>query len=97
MEDGWVLAQALQHFGNDRSKALPAFDKVRVPYYHRMYEHLGKQAARRAAKLQEVEAEKGGLTEEERVKVKVIREGNDMSWIYQNHIGRVWESAVGDL
>lgn len=97
MEDGWVLAQALQHFGNDPSKALPLFDRIRVPYYHRMYEHLTAQAEKKVAKLAELEVGTGGLTEEERVKVKVIREGKDMSWIYQHHIGRVWDSALAEL
>lgn len=97
MEDGWVLAQALQHFGNDTSKALPLFDRIRVPYYHRMYEYLSAQAEKRAAKLAELEVGTAGLTEEERVKVKVIREGKDMSWIYQHHIGRVWDSALSEL
>lgn len=94
MEDGWVLAQALRHFGNDTSKALPVFDKVRVPYYHRMYEHLADVAAKRAAKVRDLgEAD----SEEERVKIKVIREGKDMSWIYQNNIGTVWEDVLAEL
>lgn len=110
MEDGWVLAQALRHFGNDTGKALPVFDKVRVPYYHRMYEHLADVAAKRAAKLRTLEEEEeeeqgeqqgGGqgekTSEEEKVKIKVIREGKDMSWIYQNDIEKVWESALAEL
>lgn len=97
MEDGWVLAQALRHYGNDTRRALALFDRVRVPYYSRMYEHLAGEAGRRSARLRELEVGTGGLTEEERVKVKVIREGKDMSWIYQNHIGRVWESALAEL
>lgn len=92
-----MLAQALRHFGNDTSRALPLFDRVRVPYYSRMYEYLRGEGAKRAAKLAEREASPGGLTEEERVRVKVIKEGKDMSWIYHNHIGRVWEAAVAEM
>lgn len=97
MEDGWVIAQALRRFGNDTAKALRLFDRVRVPYYSRMYEHLAGEASKRSERLRELEVGTGGLTEEERVKIKVIREGKDMSWIYQNHIGRVWESALAEL
>ncbi|ROW13022.1 hypothetical protein VPNG_05902 [Cytospora leucostoma] len=97
MEDGWVLAQALRRYGNDRARAAGLFDAVRVPYYSRMYEHLSGEAGRRSARLRELEVGNGGLTEEDRVKVKVIREGGDMSWIYQNNIGKVWEGALAEL
>ena len=97
MEDGWVLAQALRHYKNDRVQALSLFDRIRLPYYHRMYEYLAGEAAKRSAKLKEVELGTGGLTEEDRVKIKVIKEGSDMSWIYQNHIGKVWENALVGL
>ncbi|ROV99062.1 hypothetical protein VMCG_06630 [Cytospora schulzeri] len=97
MEDGWVLAQALRHYGNDTGRALALFDRVRVPYYSRMYKHLAGMAEKRSARLRELEVGTGGLTEEEKVKVKVIREGADMSWVYQNNIGKVWESALSEL
>lgn len=97
MEDGWVIAQALRHFGNDTRRALALFDRIRVPYYSRMYEYLGDMAAKRAAKLAEGVASPEGLTEEDRVKVKVIREGKDMSWIYQHNIGKVWEETLADV
>lgn len=108
MEDGWVLAQALRRYGNDTSRALPLFDRIRVPYYSRMYEYLGGQGKLRAEKLAKLERDivtKDGESEEEverrkeeeKIKIKVIKEGGDMSWIYQNHIGKVWEAAVGEL
>ncbi|KUI56264.1 3-hydroxybenzoate 6-hydroxylase [Cytospora mali] len=97
MEDGWVLAQALRHYGNDVGKAVALFNRVRVPYYHRMYEHLAGEAEKRKTRLRELELSTGGLTEDDRVKVKVIKEGKDMSWIYQNNIGKVWESALSEL
>lgn len=106
MEDGWVVAQALRRYGawddkdggrRRRAAAAALFDRIRVPYYSRMYEYLGAQAAKRAARLAELEATEGGATEEERVRVKTIREGKDMGWIYQHDIGRVWEETVAQL
>jgi salicylate hydroxylase len=55
MEDGWILAQALALFGNDLSKALPLFDKIRLPYYARMYAHLEEQWLKRAESLRKAE------------------------------------------
>lgn len=101
MEDGWVIAQALRHSGNDRHRALALFDRVRVPYYHRMYEWLDAGAKKRAAKLAELGAAGVGVngrpSEEERVKTKIIKEGGDMSWIYQHNIANVWESTLDEM
>lgn len=97
MEDGWVLAQALREVGNEKAKALEMFDRVRVPYYHRMYEHLAGVATNRAAKVKDLVDSGEGDSEEARVKIKVIREGKDMSWIYQNNIAKVWEEALKEL
>lgn len=96
MEDGWVLAQALKYFGNDRSKALSLFDRIRLPYYSRMYEYLENAGAARQERLRELEA-KGGATDDDRVRLKVIKEGKDMTWIYEHDIGKTWESAVAEL
>lgn len=97
MEDGWVVAQALRRYGNDGRRALALFDRIRVPYYSRMYEYLGGQATKRAARLAELDVVEGGATEEERVKIKIIREGKDMGWIYQHNIGKVWEETLAEL
>ncbi|KAH9917989.1 uncharacterized protein B0H18DRAFT_883247 [Fomitopsis serialis] len=95
MEDGWVLAQALRHYRNDVHRALPLFDRIRLPYYARMYAHLQGQAAQRAAKLAELGE---SPSYDDRVRVKIIKDGgSDMSWIYGNHIGRVWEDAISAL
>ncbi|ORY62683.1 uncharacterized protein BCR38DRAFT_346045 [Pseudomassariella vexata] len=96
MEDGWVLAQTLSYFRNDLRKALSLFDEIRLPYYHRMYEHLDAMARGRRTRLEELERE-GTDAEEERVRIKAIREGEDMDWIYRNDIGRVWEQIVSRL
>lgn len=97
MEDGWVIAQALALTGNDRNQALALFDRVRVPYYHRMYAYLAAGAQKRAAKLAEVGPDGEGPSEEERVKTKLFKEDVDMSWIYQNNIAKVWESTLEEL
>lgn len=90
MEDGWILAQALAYYKNDLSKALPLFDEIRVPYYRRMYAHLKDEARRKNTRLEGLESP----NEEERVRVKVVKAGKNMEWIYENDIGRVWEEAV---
>ncbi|OJD36923.1 salicylate hydroxylase [Diplodia corticola] len=93
MEDGWVLAQALAYFQNDTAKALPLFDAIRLPYYARMYAHLASEASRRVQKLQEI----GSPSFDERVANKIIVDGGaDMSWIYANDIGAVWDEALVD-
>ncbi|KAK8044810.1 monooxygenase [Apiospora rasikravindrae] len=95
MEDGWVLARALEHFRNDLGRALPLFDRVRVPYYSRMYAHLARQAAGRKARLEEM----GGETSyDELVRNKIITDGGeDMSWIYMHDIGAVWADTLEEL
>ncbi|KAK7992325.1 hypothetical protein PG988_001119 [Apiospora saccharicola] len=91
MEDGWVLARALEHFRNDLTRALPLFDKIRLPYYSRMYAHLERQAARRVARLKEI----GDPTYDDHIRGKIITDGvGDMSWIYMHDIGAVWADAV---
>lgn len=96
MEDGWVLAQALARFRNDRKRALELFDAVRLPYYARMYAHLGSEAARRKAKLEEIEGTSGREPSfDERVANKIIVDGGvDMSWIYEHDVGATWQGWV---
>ncbi|KAI0384480.1 FAD/NAD(P)-binding domain-containing protein [Hypomontagnella monticulosa] len=94
MEDGWILAQALEYWKNDTSKALPMFDAVRLPYYSRMYAYLASEADRRATKLKALR----DPTFDDRVKNKIITDGGkDMSWIYQHNIGAVWKEWVERL
>ena len=92
IEDGWVLAQALKHYRNDVHKALPLFNRIRLPYYARMYKHLAgvaEQRNNRERKLGE------NPTYDDRVRAKIFNEGgSDMSWIYLNNIGKVWSDAM---
>jgi salicylate hydroxylase len=94
MEDGWILAQCLEFFGNDLNKALPLFDQIRLSYYARMYTHLAFEVARRAKNLEVI----GNPSFDEKVANKIISDGGvDMSWIYDNDIERVWNCAVQEL
>ena len=97
MEDGWVLAQALALCRRDRRRrALDLFAAVRLPYYARMYAHLGAEAARRAARLAEIRRAEGRPPSfDERVANKVIHDGGaDMSWIYEHDVGATWREFV---
>jgi salicylate hydroxylase len=94
MEDGWVLAQALALYRNRLPDALALFNAIRLPYYSRMYQHLAREAARRAKKLEDL----GNPTFDQRVANKVIADGGtDMSWIYENNIEETWKHAVQSL
>ncbi|KAI1453962.1 FAD/NAD(P)-binding domain-containing protein [Annulohypoxylon moriforme] len=94
IEDGYILARALEYWKNDTSKALPLFDAIRLPYYSRMYAHLASEAEKRALKLKAL----GDPTFDERVKNKIITDGGkDMSWIYKNDIGAVWKDCARQL
>ncbi|CAO2658838.1 Nn.00g065610.m01.CDS01 [Neocucurbitaria sp. VM-36] len=94
MEDGWILVQSLSYFANNPSKALPLFNKIRLPYYSRMYAHLASEAKRRAKKLKTL----GDPSFDERVASNIITDGGvDMSWIYENDISATWRQAVGVL
>ncbi|EME43156.1 monooxygenase-like protein [Dothistroma septosporum NZE10] len=91
MEDGWCLAQALKRTRNALSQALPLFNKIRLPYYSKMYAHLDQVAERKVLNLKKIE--NPGF--DDRVRNKVIKTGGqDMEWIYGNDIGRVWEQSI---
>ncbi|KAK8084499.1 hypothetical protein PG997_005770 [Apiospora hydei] len=95
MEDGWVLARALEHCRNDLGRALPLFERVRRPYYSRMYAHLARQAEVRRARLEELGGE---ASYDDRVRSKIITDGGeDMAWIYRHDIGAVWADVLGRL
>ena len=92
IEDGWVLAQALKYYLNDLHQALPLFNRIRLPYYSRMYEHLSGVAGQRMNRERNLGA---NATYDERVRAKLFHEGGiDMAWIYRNDIGKVWEHEI---
>lgn len=65
-----------------------------MPYYRRMYSYLGAEAQNRQVQLRELG---DAASEEDRVRIKTIKSGTNMDWIYQNNIGMVWEHAIGEL
>lgn len=94
MEDGWILAQALERFCNDLSPALALFNATRLPYYSRMYQYLAEEATRRATRLEELEVP----TFDQRIRNKItVVGGTDMSWIYENDIEATWKLAVSTI
>ncbi|PSS12635.1 hypothetical protein M430DRAFT_145036 [Amorphotheca resinae ATCC 22711] len=92
LEDGWILARALEHTRSARkplSEALKIFDEIRSPYYLRMYEYLDEQK-------RIVEETHAGRTFEERLQMKVDAfVGEDkLAWIYENDIEEVWKAYL---
>lgn len=94
MEDGWVFARSLKASRNNVSEALSLFNKIRLPYYSRMYAHLAEVSEQRELRLRKL----GTPSAEECVRNKVISlGGQNMQWIYGNHIGKVWNESVGSM
>lgn len=91
MEDGWVLAQSLQASRNKLQQALSQFNRIRLPYYSQMYAYLANLAKQREQRLQKLDVPSA----EDRVRNKVINPGGqNMQWIYGNHIGKVWSESL---
>lgn len=91
MEDGWVLAKALELCGNNLNEALPIFNQIRLPYYSRMYTHLETEAKHKSLTLSRLPSP----TDDDRVRVKIIKSGGgDMQWIYGNDIEKVWTESM---
>ena len=95
MEDGWILARCLEHFKNDREKALNLFNEIRLPYYARMYAYLREQGEKRREKLKREDGKEASF--EEKVRAKVIGGEGGLEWIYGNDIERVWREAIGEV
>lgn len=97
MEDGWVLAQSLSLFRNDANKALTLFNKIRLPYYARMYAYLADVAVKKRKKLDE-ESSGREPTFDERVRSKVISDGGgELDWIYSHDIKTTWIASIASL
>ena len=95
MEDGYILARALEHTrssGQPISEALEIFNTIRSPYYLRMYEYLDQQKQN----VIKAKASNPNQTFEDGLKVRLAAfdGGESMKWIYGNDIGEVWESYL---
>ncbi|KAL2822664.1 hypothetical protein BJX63DRAFT_427220 [Aspergillus granulosus] len=109
MEDGWILARALEleysrngggnstNSGIDTAttirNALRIFQRIRGPYYERMYDFL----ATREKHLQGTRKE-GEAGFESIIKARVAGlgfvAGGKMDWIYKNDIEKVWKDYL---
>lgn len=95
MQDGWILARAIEHtrFSNNNVKAaLDIFDKIRSPYYARMYQYLDQQKT----KTQTANAANPGQSFESSLRARVNSFGGEekLEWIYGNDIEGVWKEFL---
>ncbi|OJJ01300.1 hypothetical protein ASPVEDRAFT_150132 [Aspergillus versicolor CBS 583.65] len=96
MEDGWILARAIEHSINSRTvlkDALEIFQRIRGPYYERMYEFLDRKG-------KEIQESRNGTDFDSIIKVRVQGfglSGGTLDWIYKNDIEEVWRAyAAGE-
>lgn len=92
MEDGWILARALEYTQSRSlpvSEALEIFNTVRSPYYAKMYEHLDESEGR----LRRSREESPSFDEFLRAKIKYFLYG-DKDFIYKNDIQKAWEHYI---
>ncbi|CAG7950984.1 unnamed protein product [Penicillium olsonii] len=92
MEDGWILARALeltQNAAHPVEKALEIFDEIRSPYYLRMYRHLDENKA----KMQQVQNENEDFNVILQSKIDTFLYG-DKDFIYKNDIEEVWANYI---
>ncbi|OGE50474.1 hypothetical protein PENARI_c017G03684 [Penicillium arizonense] len=89
MEDGWILARALErtrftsHHARD---ALKIFESIRSPYYNKMYQNLDESKSR----TQKFQAENEDFDAILQYKIDSFLYG-DKDFIYKNDIKKVWE------
>ncbi|KAJ5177376.1 Monooxygenase FAD-binding [Penicillium coprophilum] len=92
MEDGWILARALEltRFASHPARdALEIFEQIRSPYYAKMYQHLDEIHD----KTQQLLAEEKDFDVILQAKIDTFLYG-DKDFIYQNDIKKVWEDFV---
>ncbi|BCS18263.1 FAD-dependent oxidoreductase [Aspergillus puulaauensis] len=93
MEDGWILARAIEYSVNSKTglgDALEIFQRIRGPYYERMYEFLDRKG-------KEIQESRKGDDFERIIKVRVQGFGlvsGTLDWIYKNDIEEVWKAYV---
>lgn len=92
MEDGWILARALEYTQSISlpvGDALEIFNTIRSPYYARMYEHLDESEEI----LRKARQESKNFDDFLRAKIKFFLYG-DKDFIYKNDIQKVWEDYI---
>ncbi|KAJ5088915.1 hypothetical protein N7456_012531 [Penicillium angulare] len=96
MEDGWILARALEHVRLSASPiqhALDIFDQIRNPYYQRMYQHIDNNHDKIH---KQTKSKTHNLDELLKARVDNIL-GGDKDFIYKNDIRKVWGDYVTAL
>ncbi|OQD62555.1 hypothetical protein PENPOL_c012G08521 [Penicillium polonicum] len=92
MEDGWILARALeftQFASRPARDALEIFEQIRAPYYAKMYQHLDEISD----KTQQLQAQEKDFDVFLQAKVDSFLYGNK-DFIYQNDIKKVWDDYL---
>ncbi|KAJ0415081.1 hypothetical protein BJY00DRAFT_305133 [Aspergillus carlsbadensis] len=100
MEDGWILARALEYeyTAAVMRNALAIFQRIRGPYYERMYDFLASREKHSLGTRKESDADFESIIKA-RVAGLGFVAGGKMDWIYKNDIERVWKeyvAAVGE-
>ncbi|KAL4819763.1 hypothetical protein BDW67DRAFT_181480 [Aspergillus spinulosporus] len=101
MEDGWILAQALalEHSRNSSvstaiRKSLEIFQRIRGPYYERMYDYLSSREKHTQGTRKE-DANFDSI-----IKARIAGFGfassGKMDWIYKNDIAHVWQEYLAE-
>ncbi|TVY12729.1 FAD-dependent urate hydroxylase, partial [Lachnellula arida] len=92
LEDGWILARAIEYARGDLGVALDIFDEIRSPYYSRMYQHLDQTKAN----IQAAKDADPNQSFEQSLQARVNAFGGEdqLSWIYGNDIAGVWKNWV---
>ncbi|KIW20754.1 hypothetical protein PV08_01332 [Exophiala spinifera] len=99
LEDGWILARTIEHAyaqggatstSQPLSKALDVFDRIRSPYYSRMYQYLD------GLKQKTSRPKDSNATFASTLKSRIEAFGGEeaLPWIYRNDIEGVWRDFV---
>ncbi|KAJ5112255.1 FAD-binding monooxygenase [Penicillium argentinense] len=94
MEDGWILARALEYtqfLFHPIQDALEIFDKIRTPYYNKIYEHLDESQE----KMQQFRAQNKEFDAILQAKIDLMLYG-DKDFIYKNDISKTWKEYFQD-
>ncbi|PMD37534.1 FAD/NAD(P)-binding domain-containing protein [Hyaloscypha variabilis F] len=101
MEDGWIIARALEHSlasgsSTPVASALCRFESIRSPYYQRMYQFRDSQKPHLQKMQQETREDFDNLLRARMNKTGLAgkRPEGWMDWIYKNNIEKVWEEYL---
>ncbi|KAL3462381.1 hypothetical protein BJX64DRAFT_288501 [Aspergillus heterothallicus] len=100
MEDGWILAQALElEHARTSGKAaiiqnaLQIFQRIRGPYYERMYDFLATREKHSQGTRKEDDIDFDSVIKARIAGLGFVARGK-MDWIYKNDIAKVWNEYL---